>query len=34
MAGVSLCLGLLVPRHPEPGHETRLTRRLAPAAAE
>ena len=31
MAGVSLCLALLIPRHPVPGHETRLQPLLAPA---
>jgi predicted MFS family arabinose efflux permease len=36
MAGTSLALALLVPRHPGPGNETLLTARLrpAPAAAE
>jgi hypothetical protein len=34
MAGTSLALALLVPRHPAPGHETLLTRRLRSAAAE
>ncbi|MBV1897554.1 MAG: MFS transporter [Rhodobacteraceae bacterium] len=33
MASVSLGLALLVPRHPEPGHETRLTRHV-PTLAE
>ena len=33
MALVSLSLSLLVPRHPEPGNETRLSR-LAAAPAE
>lgn len=32
MAAVSLCLSLLIPRHPEPGHETVLSRRLAAPA--
>jgi hypothetical protein len=32
MAGVSLLLSLLVPRHPEPGRETLLVRPVAPAA--
>ena len=31
MAGVSLCLALLIPRHPVPGYETRLQPLLAPA---
>ncbi len=34
MAATSLALALLIPRHPEPGHETILSRRAAPAAAE
>ena len=33
MAGVSLALALMIPRHPEPGHETVFTLRL-PAPAE
>ena len=33
MAGVSLCLALLIPRHPEPGNET-IFARFAPAPAE
>ncbi|MBZ0122834.1 MAG: MFS transporter [Roseovarius sp.] len=33
MAGTSLLLATLIPRHPEPGHETILTR-AAPAPAE
>ncbi|MEM7732063.1 MAG: MFS transporter [Pseudomonadota bacterium] len=33
MASVSFLLALLIPRHPEPGHETILSR-LAPAPAE
>ncbi|MFX0542814.1 MFS transporter [Roseovarius sp. S4756] len=33
MAGVSLLLALLIPRHPAPGHETILTR-FVPAPAE
>ncbi|WP_111735415.1 MFS transporter [Roseovarius amoyensis] len=33
MAGTSLSLAMLIPRHPEPGHETILTR-TAPAPAE
>lgn len=33
MAGVSLTLALLIPRHPEPGNETVFSR-FAPAAAE
>jgi len=33
MAATSLCLALLIPRHPEPGHETRLSAAL-PAPAE
>ncbi|MDR9485357.1 MULTISPECIES: MFS transporter [Sediminimonas] len=33
MAGVSLALALLIPRHPVPGYETRLSN-LVPAAAE
>ena len=32
MAGVSLLLSLLVPRHPEPGNETVLVRRAAAPA--
>ncbi|OAN68805.1 MFS transporter [Seohaeicola saemankumensis] len=32
MAGVSLCLALLIPRHPEPGNET-IFARFAPAPA-
>lgn len=32
MASTSLMLALLVPRHPEPGNETRLTHRLRPLA--
>jgi hypothetical protein len=32
MAGVSLLLSLLVPRHPEPGRETLLARPVVPAA--
>ena len=32
MALISLGLSLLVPRHPEPGNETRLTRVVAAAA--
>ncbi|THD85030.1 MFS transporter [Aliigemmobacter aestuarii] len=32
MASTSLTLALLVPRHPEPGNETRLTNRLRPLA--
>ncbi|HEX9859477.1 MAG TPA: MFS transporter [Paracoccaceae bacterium] len=34
MAGTSFCLALLIPRHPERGHETRLTHRLKPVLAE
>ncbi|MGD9865166.1 MAG: MFS transporter [Pseudodonghicola sp.] len=34
MAMTSFCLALLVPRHPEPGHETRLSRGGLPAPAE
>jgi hypothetical protein len=33
MAGVSLLLALLVPRHPEPGRETVLSGLFAPAPA-
>ncbi|HSG54768.1 MAG TPA: MFS transporter [Paracoccaceae bacterium] len=33
MAGVSLCLALLIPRHPEPGNET-VFARFVPAPAE
>ena len=33
MAGVSFCLALLIPRHPEPGNETRFAR-FAPAPGE
>ena len=33
MAGVSLLLACLIPRHPEPGHETRFSRPM-PTAAE
>ncbi|MDK3017162.1 MFS transporter [Pseudodonghicola flavimaris] len=33
MALTSFCLALLVPRHPEPGYETRLVRRFAPGSA-
>ena len=33
MAGASLLLALLIPRHPEPGHETILSA-VAPAPAE
>ena len=33
MAGVSFCQALLIPRHPEPGHETIFTR-LSAAPAE
>jgi len=33
MAGVSLALALLIPRHPTPGHETVFSR-AAPVAAE
>ncbi|KQI69305.1 hypothetical protein AN189_07090 [Loktanella sp. 3ANDIMAR09] len=32
MAGVSVCLALLIPRHPVPGHETRLVGFAAPQA--
>ncbi len=32
MAAVSLCLALLIPRHPEPGHETIFSGRLAAPA--
>jgi hypothetical protein len=32
-AGISLCLALLIPRHPEPGNET-IFARFAPAPAE
>ncbi|MEO1140446.1 MAG: MFS transporter [Pseudomonadota bacterium] len=32
MAGVSFLLAMLIPRHPEPGYETILTRRAAAAA--
>lgn len=32
MAAVSLVLALLIPRHPEPGHETRLRKRFAAPA--
>jgi hypothetical protein len=31
MAATSLCLSLLIPRRPEPGYETVLARRFAPA---
>lgn len=34
MAGVSLVLALLIPRHPAPGHETVFSRALPAAAAE
>ncbi|ETX15482.1 membrane protein [Roseivivax halodurans JCM 10272] len=34
MAGTSLALALLIPRHPAPGHETRLQPLLAVAPAE
>ena len=34
MAFVSLCLALLIPRHPEPGNETVFSRLRAPAPAE
>ncbi|MCR9149660.1 MAG: MFS transporter [Rhodobacteraceae bacterium] len=34
MALVSLMLAMLIPRHPEPGHETILARGRAPVAAE
>ncbi|MCB5200204.1 MFS transporter [Loktanella sp. TSTF-M6] len=33
MAGVSVCLALLIPRHPVPGHETRLVGYAAPQAS-
>jgi hypothetical protein len=33
MAATSLCLALLIPRHPEPGNETILSG-YAPAPAE
>jgi predicted MFS family arabinose efflux permease len=33
MAGISFCLALLIPRHPEPGNET-IFARFAPAPAE
>ena len=33
MAAVSFCLAMLIPRHPAPGHETVLVRRM-PQAAE
>jgi hypothetical protein len=33
MASVSFCLALLIPRHPEPGNETVLSR-FVPAPAE
>ncbi len=33
MAGVSFCLAMLIPRHPEPGNET-IFARFAPAPAE
>jgi MFS family permease len=32
MAGVSLCLALMIPRHPEPGHETVFAPMLAAPA--
>lgn len=32
MAGVSFCLALMIPRHPEPGHETVFSPRLAAPA--
>ncbi|WP_112324135.1 MFS transporter [Oceanibium sediminis] len=32
MAMVSLCLAMLIPRHPGPGHETVFTRRIAAVA--
>ena len=32
MAGVSLVLALMIPRHPEPGHETVFSRRLSAPA--
>jgi len=34
MASVSFGLAALIPRHPAPGHETRLSQRPRPAAAE
>jgi len=34
MAAGSLCLALLIPRHPEPGNETVFSRFAAPAVAE
>jgi hypothetical protein len=34
MAGVSLCLAMMIPRHPEPGRETIFSRGIAPAPAE
>lgn len=34
MAGISLALALLIPRHPEPGNETILSRFAPPAPAE
>ena len=34
MAGVSLLLALMIPRHPEPGHETVFARLRQPAPAE
>lgn len=34
MAGISLLLALLIPRHPEPGNETVFSRFAIPAAAE
>ncbi|WP_146344480.1 MFS transporter [Phaeobacter marinintestinus] len=34
MAGISLVLALLIPRHPEPGNETVLRRFASPAPAE
>ncbi len=34
MAGVSLCLALLIPRHPEAGNETIFARFVTPAPAE
>jgi hypothetical protein len=34
MALISLVLALLIPRHPEPGHETILSRGSLPVAAE
>ncbi|MBS1300867.1 MFS transporter [Loktanella sp. SALINAS62] len=33
MAGVSVCLALLIPRHPVPGHETRLSRMVVAVGA-